>query len=126
LGEVAKASYGSFLDALQAALFRDKPKSKDPLPSEIYQKLLDEPLGLEFGPDSLDKEFLEVMKLYQFPVHAVGYNWLDSNSVSAERLSEKIDKIVSDYNKRRMKCHKVILVTHSMGVSCEILFGMSG
>lgn len=114
-GEVAKASYGSFLDALQAALFRDKPKSKDPLPSEIYQKLLDEPLGLEFGPDSLDKEFLEVMKLYQFPVHAVGYNWLDSNSVSAERLSDKIDKIVSDYNKRRMKCHKVILVTHSMG-----------
>ncbi len=114
-GEVAAASYGSFLDALQTALYRDKPTRKDNTLSATYQKLLDEPLGLEYGPDSLDEEYLEVMKLYQFPVHVVGYNWLGSNRLSAKRLSEEVEKIIKRYQEQKMKCHKVILVTHSMG-----------
>ncbi|MCQ8801119.1 GPI inositol-deacylase, partial [Escherichia coli] len=106
---------GSFLDALQPALYRDKPTRKDNTLSATYQKLLDEPLGLEYGPDSLDEEYLEVMKLYQFPVHVVGYNWLGSNRLSAKRLSEEVEKIIKRYQEQKMKCHKVILVTHSMG-----------
>ncbi len=47
-----------FLDALQTALYRDKPTRKDNTLSATYQKLLDEPLGLEYGPDSLDEEYL--------------------------------------------------------------------
>ncbi|HAI0055902.1 TPA: hypothetical protein HIE93_001461 [Escherichia coli] len=114
-GEVAAASYGAFLDVLQTALYRDKPTKKDNTLSATYQKLIDEPLGLEYGPDSLDEECLEVMKLYQFPVHVVGYNWLGSNRLSAKRLSEEVDKIIKRYQEQKMKCHKVILVTHSMG-----------
>jgi hypothetical protein len=52
---------------------------------------------------------------YQFPVHAVGYNWLDSNADSAERLARKIKEFVAFYKKNKIKCEKVIVVTHSMG-----------
>ncbi len=114
-GEVAAPSYGAFLDALQTALYRDKPTKKDNTLSAIYQKLVDEPLGLEFGVDSLDETYLEVMKLYQFPVHVVGYNWLGSNILSAKRLGEEVDRIIDKYQTQGMKCSKVILVTHSMG-----------
>lgn len=114
-GEVAAASYGSFLAALQTALYRDKPTKKSNTLSATYQKLLDEPLELESGVDSLDEDCLEVMKLYQFPVHVVGYNWLGSNMLSAKRLSEEVDKIIKGYQEQKMKCSKVILVTHSMG-----------
>ncbi|HFN7229909.1 TPA: lipase family alpha/beta hydrolase [Klebsiella quasipneumoniae] len=117
-GEVAAASYGSFLDLLQLALFRDKPCKDSPL-NAIYKKLITEALGVEFcssgNRDSLDEQALEVMKQYQFPVHAMGYNWLGSNMKSADHLKSRINKIVQGYKNRGMKCHKVILVTHSMG-----------
>ena len=51
-GEVAAPSYGAFLDALQTALYRDKPTKKDNTLSAIYQKLVDEPALLnksDFG-----------------------------------------------------------------------------
>lgn len=114
-GEVAKDSYGSFLVALQSALYQDKPTKRGQTLNTRYQKLVDETLGTECGLDSLERKCIDTMAPYHFPVHAVGYNWLGSNKASAERLSERVDKIISDYKKRGMKCHKVILVTHSMG-----------
>lgn len=39
-GEVANASYGSFLDVLQTALYRDKPTKKGETLSATYQQLL--------------------------------------------------------------------------------------
>jgi hypothetical protein len=59
VGRVAAPSYGAFLDALQTALYRDKPTKKDNTLSAIYQKLVDEPLGLEFGVDSWMKHTLK-------------------------------------------------------------------
>ena len=44
--------------------------------------------------------------LLDLPVYAFGYNWLESNRVSGERLREFI---------RTIQAEKVILVTHSMG-----------
>lgn len=52
---------------------------------------------------------------YQFPVHAVGYNWLQSNADSAKHLQKRIDKIIGYYKELGHPCEKVILVTHSMG-----------
>jgi len=46
------------------------------------------------------------------PVHACGYNWLDSNKVAAQRLAERIDELTHQYGRN---CQQVILVTHSMG-----------
>lgn len=117
-GEIAAASYGSFLDSLQSALFRDKPSLGKPL-SESYKSLINKALGLEFcrseNDDSLDEKDLDIMMQYQFPVHAMGYNWLGSNVQSAKLLKTRINNIIQGYKNRGMKCHKVILVTHSMG-----------
>jgi len=64
-----------------------------------------------------------------FPVYACGYNWLESNMVAAERLSKRIDHIISENRKGPQECNQVILVTHSMGGlvarACLTLSGIS-
>ncbi|MBD8095014.1 alpha/beta hydrolase [Pseudomonas fluorescens] len=49
---------------------------------------------------------------YRMPVHACGYNWLDSNEDAAFGLAERIDELMRQYGRN---CQQVILVTHSMG-----------
>ena len=49
------------------------------------------------------------------PVHAFGYNWLQSNAVSGKALMEYIDSTIKAYVAKDKQCDKVILVTHSMG-----------
>ncbi|NDJ57563.1 hypothetical protein GWD52_11275 [Enterobacteriaceae bacterium 4M9] len=106
-GEVSFLSYGSFLDDLQRKLLAKKP----PL------NIADEIPGTEGNTNEplLTKEKLKVLKKYLFPVHAIGYVWLDSSMNSAKKVGGKIEKIISDYRRKGMKCNKVILVTHSMG-----------
>jgi len=62
------------------------------------------------------------------PVHAVGYNWLQSNKTSAEHLAREIDRILAYYRNRNKDAEQVILVTHSMGGlvarACAQLSGM--
>jgi len=48
-------------------------------------------------------------------VYAVGYNWLESNRKSAERLKDKVEQIILNTKMDGFSCEKVILVTHSMG-----------
>lgn len=50
-----------------------------------------------------------------FPVHAMGYNWLNSNEDSALELGERIDRLIHDYKSKGYQCEKVIVLTHSMG-----------
>lgn len=50
-----------------------------------------------------------------YPVHAMGYNWLQSNAISARKTSMRIRELIKSYQNHGQKCDKVILVTHSMG-----------
>lgn len=50
-----------------------------------------------------------------FPVHAMGYNWLQSNRNSAKILAKRIRELIKNYQAQKYQCEKVILVTHSMG-----------
>lgn len=50
-----------------------------------------------------------------YPVYALGYNWLQSNAVSADRLERRINEIIKFWTDRKQQCSQVILVTHSMG-----------
>lgn len=50
-----------------------------------------------------------------FPVHAMGYNWLQSISVSARTLAGRITSLIERYKSMGLQCEKVIIVTHSMG-----------
>jgi pimeloyl-ACP methyl ester carboxylesterase len=44
------------------------------------------------------------------PVHAVGYDWTQSNAVSAARLDDEVQRICKMWGAK-----KVVIVTHSMG-----------
>jgi pimeloyl-ACP methyl ester carboxylesterase len=50
-----------------------------------------------------------------FPVHAMGYNWLESNAISATKIAARIDALIAEYTSNGFHCEKVIVVTHSMG-----------
>jgi hypothetical protein len=50
-----------------------------------------------------------------FPVHAMGYNWLQSNRDSGVRVAQRLTALMERYKTQGFKCEKVILVTHSMG-----------
>jgi pimeloyl-ACP methyl ester carboxylesterase len=66
----------------------------------------------------------------RFPVYACGYNWLQSNSESAKRMSKRIDAVIKANNTRSFTCDQVILITHSMGGlvarACSELQGKQG
>lgn len=51
----------------------------------------------------------------RYPVYAVGYNWLQSNALSAKRLRDRINAIIEHNNWGAAQCSQVIVVTHSMG-----------
>ena len=111
-GEVAYLSYGEWLVWLENAL-------NDVHPGTDYGRK-----GLRAslceivtpGLEKLERDEVALSYRYQFPVHAVGYNWLQSNAVSAVRLATRIDEITAWYRKQfNYRCDRVILVTHSMG-----------
>lgn len=57
----------------------------------------------------------EASKNCWFPVHAMGYNWLQSNEKSGAGIAQRVSALIEDYQNQGFKCEKVILVTHSMG-----------
>lgn len=118
-GELHQDSYGRILNNLQERLH--DILNVDGSPDEAWQKLvLEQQKAHQFGAE---KSFEEVtpadLKRFAnaaYPVHAVGYNWLQSNNVSVKRLVEKIDAVIDFYKNTLQKdCEKVILITHSMG-----------
>jgi pimeloyl-ACP methyl ester carboxylesterase len=50
-----------------------------------------------------------------FPVHAMGYNWLQSNQDSGIYVAKRITALMKRYKAQGFQCEKVIVVTHSMG-----------
>jgi pimeloyl-ACP methyl ester carboxylesterase len=62
-----------------------------------------------------EKEHKKAVAGCWFPVHAMGYNWLKSNSESAVVLADRIRALIGKYKQEGYQCEKVILVTHSMG-----------
>ena len=52
---------------------------------------------------------------YWYPVHAIGYNWLQSTESTALEVARRVDAYVEHYAKQGYTVNRVILVTHSMG-----------
>ncbi|MBB3212205.1 pimeloyl-ACP methyl ester carboxylesterase [Herbaspirillum sp. Sphag1AN] len=115
-GEVSHLSYGPWLKWLEESL-NDADYSKSGMEyasSGLRPRLMKELVANAPGIEPLTFDEVGLSYRYQFPVHAVGYNWLQSNSDSAIRLEAKIDEFIAYYN-RTYVCQNVILVTHSMG-----------
>jgi len=111
-GEVAEKSYGKWLTWLETQL-NNPEYYRTGVPPELLRHLVACPPGVE----PLTKAEGSLAYRYQFPVHVVGYNWLQSNADSANRLQKKIIEFMNYYNTKinGHTCEKVILVTHSMG-----------
>lgn len=62
-----------------------------------------------------EKDLRGVVNGCWFPVHAMGYNWLQPNLSSGTRVAERITALMKRYVDQGFQCEKVILVTHSMG-----------
>jgi pimeloyl-ACP methyl ester carboxylesterase len=109
-GEVGYMSYGTFLPWLENAL-NDPVRAREGFRSELMKQLV----AQSHGVDLLSHDEVAMSYKYQFPVHAVGYNWLQSNAVSANRLDSKIHEFMQHYRSKGFMCNYVIIVTHSMG-----------
>ncbi len=93
-GGVAWSSYGSFIIRMQQYDWT-KP---------VNEKLQG------------DERFKELAgHCFEFPVHAFGYNWTDTNDNSGKKLAGKIEEIIKHYKSKKRLCKYVILVSHSMG-----------
>jgi hypothetical protein len=64
---------------------------------------------------ALTEQDLRKISACWYPVHAMGYNYLKSNGVSARVIAERIRGLTTGYQKRGFQCDEVIIVTHSMG-----------
>ncbi len=109
-GEVGGLSYGAWLKWLEEELNRLE-YCYTGVPAGKHRHQVARPPGV---PPLTPNEGTLAYR-YQFPVHAVGYNWLQSNADSAKHLQKRIDKIIGYYKELGHPCEKVILVTHSMG-----------
>jgi pimeloyl-ACP methyl ester carboxylesterase len=66
-------------------------------------------------PPLKEDELKQTVKGCWFPVHALGYNWLESNHDSGEKVAKRITALIDRYQAQGFQCEKVIVVTHSMG-----------
>ena len=116
-GTVGFFTYGKILDKLQASLF-DQSGS---IPAKINKLVNKSPLfNLDDGAKTTlflkDDEDIKHCQQFYFPVHAMGYNWLESNEDSAMALKELVDVTLPRHYQKRGKFYgKVIIITHSMG-----------
>jgi pimeloyl-ACP methyl ester carboxylesterase len=121
-GEIHSASYGELLVFLQKRLnrvFYTSSTGRKTLYQE-WQSLHKHDRSKWNAQNSgatapLTTQELEKLATYQFPVYACGYNWLESNERSADRLEKKIAEIKKYWTDAKQDCKQVILVTHSMG-----------
>lgn len=112
-GTVSNMSYGKWLIWLENAL-NDAHSGTDCGRNGLRAQLIQDFVFPDC--ERLTNSEVSLSYKYQFPVHAVGYNWLRSNAESAQHLATKIDEFTDYYrSKFGYRCEKVILVTHSMG-----------
>lgn len=118
-GELHQESYAFILNTLHDNLHNIL--DADGRPSPYWSRFVLKAQGKkEFGAEkefkNLSADDLKKFSSAAYPVHAVGYNWLQSNHLSANRVAERVEAIIRFYRDTLGKdCHKVILVTHSMG-----------
>jgi pimeloyl-ACP methyl ester carboxylesterase len=123
-GTVYWASYGPFLEYLERELNNVvtwNPAFKQVLPEASWLPFQGEGVNVQSDgkthPLKLSADELKKVGKYWYPVHAVGYNWLQSNEQSGKYLAGEIEKILAHYRGKwgSKAVKKVILVTHSMG-----------
>lgn len=115
---------------------KDKTEGKDKSKDKDKSKEKDTP-----APWGADANFAKVMGGYAFPLHVVGYNWMQGCADAAQRLTTRIAQIMKEYHQTaeatkadtdgtwltKKPVDQVILVSHGAGgfVVRAMLAGMS-
>ena len=92
----------------------NSPQSAPPDPLVILKKSPKD-FGATVGGEAITEDDLRKISDCWYPVHAMGYNWLQSNGDSAKKIAARITGLIKGYKDRKFDCTKVIIVTHSMG-----------
>lgn len=119
-GEVLYDSYGELLQLMEKNLNDAFYENHEP---SIWWKenVLDiSPQLWGAAPDKPQKplraeELKSALANCWFPVHAMGYNWLNSNRTSGSATADRIRALIKRYTDAKFDCRRVILITHSMG-----------
>lgn len=120
-GELHSDSYGSLLSTLQRNLNRTFEVSAGKAEMQSVWTAINEYDRADWGttPDGIGalitKDELKNFSEYYYPVYAFGYNWLQTNEISAAKLKERIESIIASWIRAKHHCRQVVLVTHSMG-----------
>lgn len=119
-GTVHWKSYGAFLSMLETNLnstFAYSAHKEQRVVEHHWQDVMKAKRESWDAPDmpALTEDDLLKYAKYQYPVYAVGYNWLQSNEQAAKHLQKRIEEIMAWWNSRKHNCKYVIIVTHSMG-----------
>lgn len=118
-GEVMFTSYGELLQLCEERLNTAFVKS-DPHPWWKSNLLGVDPKKWGAAPETAMNPLTEddlkkaVFGCF-YPVHAMGYNWLQSNKNSGEYIARRVEGLIESYRGWGFECKQVILVTHSMG-----------
>lgn len=125
-GEIHWGGYGKVLMLLEEALndqyescgtkhAQEMPVWK--LAQDIKQKTHEKHWGSKGDARNITPDEFQRLDDYYYPVHACGYNWMESNEKAAKRLNDRIDEIVAWYRQNGyfVPEGRVILVSHSMG-----------
>jgi pimeloyl-ACP methyl ester carboxylesterase len=113
-GEVFFSSYRTLLERFEGAL--NAPNHR-----ERWRQIIDVDPATWFAHHTpklkplTSEEVDKALKGVFFPVHAMGYNWLQSNHESAIQIRTRVLKLIGDYQSKGFQCEKVIILTHSMG-----------
>lgn len=120
-GQLYGASYGDILSLLEntLALVFD-PASQGKQITTTWDDLVmawqdADKLGAQKAFVPLQEGNLRDAADVLYPVHGVGYNWLQSNRSSGQRLAQEVERITAHYRSKGKTCDKVVIVTHSMG-----------
>ena len=136
-GEVGVGSYQDFLMVLEETLngHRSLRHESTDVAAKVSELMklrakdpADQPWRPQKGEAHSEPADIENLRKWLFPVYACGYNWLDDNAKSANRLRQCIQQRIAENNSTYSRCEQVIVVTHSMGGlvarACQQLEGM--
>lgn len=116
-GTISWYSYGPFLNWLEQTLAGATYREGRPSMGmqDLLRRVGRSPDGAETAPPVLTDAQVRKLAHFRFPVHAAGYNWLQSNMDSGAELAAQIRRIRQQYTAQGLSCEKVIVITHSMG-----------
>lgn len=118
-GEIGAGSYGELLVWLEETFNGQRGQGITKSPhAQLNARLRDIKDGRNWRNNNfvaLTEEECAKAESWSYPVYAFGYNWLQSNELSAEALAVRIEQIIAECNTEHGLCEQVILVTHSMG-----------